>query len=373
MPFSNPIVAGEDLVRTGIRSPNYVTGSTGWRIAQDGSAEFNSLTVVGAALIGGSVTLDQAGDGLFVYSGAPAAGNLLIALTPTAGTDAYGNAYSAGLTFGSSAQQHITMHQAGDGLFVYNGNPGAGRLLLSISPTAGADAYGNSYPSGIGMGGKITLDPSVPKIVVNNNSNDTIEVNPTGSSVPTIYFRNHNGQYGWLNSVTAGVMEMSSDASGTYRSRALVETNDVALQCIQIAGGTLVSGLGAQVASPIAYAFPALYVLGAGGAGSGPVNCSTVTADSISCVKPFSIVGTTNGSGDFNLGNAIATAFGWTTLLGASVWNGDGVARANIVISKSTGAGTYGTSWNVRVTQGNTGAAVAGVAVRFDGIATGHP
>ena len=52
MPFTNPIVAGEDLIRSGIRSPNYVAGTggapgTGWRIAQDGSAEFSNLTVRG--------------------------------------------------------------------------------------------------------------------------------------------------------------------------------------------------------------------------------------------------------------------------------------------------------------------------------------
>ena len=43
MPFSNPIVAGEELIRTSIKSPGFTTGVTGWRIAADGSAEFNNL------------------------------------------------------------------------------------------------------------------------------------------------------------------------------------------------------------------------------------------------------------------------------------------------------------------------------------------
>lgn len=47
MGFSNPIVGGEDLIRSGIRSPNYVAGSAGWRIAQDGSAEFNNVLIRG--------------------------------------------------------------------------------------------------------------------------------------------------------------------------------------------------------------------------------------------------------------------------------------------------------------------------------------
>lgn len=36
-------------------------------------------------------------DGLFVYSGTPAAGNLIISAAAEAGTDPYGNAYPKGL------------------------------------------------------------------------------------------------------------------------------------------------------------------------------------------------------------------------------------------------------------------------------------
>lgn len=45
MPFTDPIVADTDLVRTAIRSPNYVAGATGWTINQDGSAEFTNVQV----------------------------------------------------------------------------------------------------------------------------------------------------------------------------------------------------------------------------------------------------------------------------------------------------------------------------------------
>lgn len=50
MTFRNSILAGEDLVRTAIRSPDYVAGLLGWRIARDGSAEFNNVTVRGEFL-----------------------------------------------------------------------------------------------------------------------------------------------------------------------------------------------------------------------------------------------------------------------------------------------------------------------------------
>lgn len=55
MEFSNGIVGGSDeLVRDGIQSRGFVSGSTGWRINRDGSAEFNDVTVRGAFQIGSS-------------------------------------------------------------------------------------------------------------------------------------------------------------------------------------------------------------------------------------------------------------------------------------------------------------------------------
>lgn len=45
MPFNNPILAGEELIRSAIRSEDFITDVSGWRIARDGSAEFNSLSV----------------------------------------------------------------------------------------------------------------------------------------------------------------------------------------------------------------------------------------------------------------------------------------------------------------------------------------
>jgi hypothetical protein len=44
MSFGNPVVGQEELIRDAIRSTNYVQGVSGWRIARDGSAEFNTGT-----------------------------------------------------------------------------------------------------------------------------------------------------------------------------------------------------------------------------------------------------------------------------------------------------------------------------------------
>lgn len=50
--FSNPVAAGGGaLVRDNMHSPNFVTGSTGWSIGQDGSAEFNNVTIRGVLTV----------------------------------------------------------------------------------------------------------------------------------------------------------------------------------------------------------------------------------------------------------------------------------------------------------------------------------
>lgn len=52
MAFRNSILAGEELIRTGMRSANYVAGLAGWRVARNGDAEFNDLTVRGTFATG---------------------------------------------------------------------------------------------------------------------------------------------------------------------------------------------------------------------------------------------------------------------------------------------------------------------------------
>jgi len=58
--FDNPLTAGTVLVRSAIQSQNYIQGSTGWKVAQDGSAEFNNVTVrgtvTGSTINGGTIT-----------------------------------------------------------------------------------------------------------------------------------------------------------------------------------------------------------------------------------------------------------------------------------------------------------------------------
>ena len=65
-----------------IQSPNFVAGSMGWIIRKDGTAEFNGIVVRGNAQFGngffsnGDGTLSTIA-GLYIYSGVPAAANLI--------------------------------------------------------------------------------------------------------------------------------------------------------------------------------------------------------------------------------------------------------------------------------------------------------
>lgn len=68
MPFTNPLVAGTTLIRSAIKSPDYVAGTSGWQISKDGSAEFNDVTVRGAL-----VSIGDNGSEVDIHTGATGA------------------------------------------------------------------------------------------------------------------------------------------------------------------------------------------------------------------------------------------------------------------------------------------------------------
>jgi hypothetical protein len=97
----NPVVGGTVLRIPAIQSPNYVPGVSGWIIKIDGSAEFNNLTIRGT-FSGTDFIINTAG--IFFYNGTPANGNLVLSVSAMAGTDAFGNAYPAGISVVASIQ-----------------------------------------------------------------------------------------------------------------------------------------------------------------------------------------------------------------------------------------------------------------------------
>lgn len=115
MAFSNPIVAGLELLIQAIQSPNFITGVSGWRIAKDGSAEFNNLVIRGT-FFGADFIVNSSG--IFFYNGTPAAGNLLISLASSAGTDSFGNVYPQGLDI-MAAGKSVVMGLTGGAPLLY--------------------------------------------------------------------------------------------------------------------------------------------------------------------------------------------------------------------------------------------------------------
>lgn len=196
--FEQPITAGTVLIRSDIRSQNFVAGSAGWRIEADGDAEFNSVIIRGGTVVSGLA---------LYYNGTPAAGNLVMSISATAGVDSFGNAYVAGVgvygtadkvTVKSSTGNTAVLRadapsyvadstapglelrratEAGDGASIteYDDTFDHGMLLLSPSPVhsgAGGDDF--SY---IQMIGRFSADPSIQ--LVAGGTNGFVSINGT--------------------------------------------------------------------------------------------------------------------------------------------------------------------------------------------------
>jgi len=102
----NPVVGGTVLRRAAIQSPNFVTGSAGWSINQDGSAEFNNVTIRNGQVVSGTA-LYYSGTGL------PAANTLAASISAAGGTDGTaGNVYLAGFTtYGKTGLTYYAQQQ----------------------------------------------------------------------------------------------------------------------------------------------------------------------------------------------------------------------------------------------------------------------
>lgn len=84
-----PVFGAGILRYPALQSPNFVTGSTGWTIKQDGSAEFNNVTIRNGQIISGT--------SLFYSTTTPQLGKLNASISGSSGTDSAGNDYLAGV------------------------------------------------------------------------------------------------------------------------------------------------------------------------------------------------------------------------------------------------------------------------------------
>jgi hypothetical protein len=93
--FNDPISGSQGaLLVPQVESPNFVSGSVGWIIRQDGSVEFNNGIFRGTVTAGSFIGTDFEVTplGAFFYSGPPTLGNLIISIAPPGvTTDRFGN------------------------------------------------------------------------------------------------------------------------------------------------------------------------------------------------------------------------------------------------------------------------------------------
>jgi len=147
MGFQNPIVGGTALRIPAIQSPNYNPGVAGWIIKIDGSAEFNNLTIRGE-FDGQDFIINSAG--IFLYSSAPANGNLIGSWTSASGTDTFGNAYQAGLTLYSTQGTINFTDSGGDVLATWTDTVNGS--IIEIGVGGGAASVDFTPPSGPAAG-----------------------------------------------------------------------------------------------------------------------------------------------------------------------------------------------------------------------------
>lgn len=147
MGFRQPILAGNTLVRDAIQSNPFTAGVTGWRISRNGDAEFHNGMFYGNILI-------QNNEGVFEYSGTPAAGNLVASFAPVAGVDSFGNSYSAGLSVGAAGAAGVRCGFSGTTGLIFWPN-----TVPNIS--LDAKAQSNHQGSGTGQVAFLTLGSAI--------------------------------------------------------------------------------------------------------------------------------------------------------------------------------------------------------------------
>jgi len=162
----NPVVGGTVLRRAAIQSPNFVTGSAGWQISQNGDVEFNSGTFRGN-IVGGS---------LYIYSGVPALGNPPIFWASKGLVDPFGNVLPtiAGVAASGSFGAGDAITYPG-GTVGYNGTPAANNMIYSDSPAGFTDPFGNVVLSGravYALNTALMLNPAATNILTFTNSSN---------------------------------------------------------------------------------------------------------------------------------------------------------------------------------------------------------
>jgi hypothetical protein len=212
----NPVVGGEVLRRAAIQSPNYVLGLSGWTINQDGSAEFNNLTIRGT-FKGTDFEINVNGE--FFYSGTPATGNLVASNTPAAGTDQYGNIYLANVSsYGAGFASSL-----GSGFVtLYNGSLAVGWTPQATLATGISGGLFLTAALGITLADAATAGAGLT--VTGGLITDTLTVNgSTSTGTPS---NNNTSQNGLTDGTIAGTSGAQSAGTAHTHSHGSYAVNN---------------------------------------------------------------------------------------------------------------------------------------------------
>ena len=193
----NPVVGGIVLRRQAIQSPDYVPGVSGWTINQDGSAEFNNLTIRGT-FMGTDYEINTSG--AFFYSGTPAAGTL-IASTATGDIVDWYDRFAASLNGGF--------------VNLYSGSLAGGwSVTATIEGSTGAQGLILTAALSILLGDAVTAAAGLA--VTGGLTTDTLSVG--GSSSTGVPSNNNTSTNGLTNGQIAGTSgaQSAGNASGTW-------------------------------------------------------------------------------------------------------------------------------------------------------------
>jgi hypothetical protein len=276
--FQDELAGGTVLVRPALQSPGYVAGVSGWAVFIDGSAEFNNLTIRGV-FQGTNFILNS--NGLFLYSGTPAAGNLIASITPTFGTDTFGNTYLEGVnSYAGSAFAGLV----------------AGNLLLGlIAQPAASGVVGLSGTDTVFLSSPTASDPDAATLAL--VAGDTTVTPRSAAGYPHVDIGAATaGTLAWINgaiiasTVSAGtstaetwhapaynanwsgttVYGALAGGLGTLRYRKDAEDNTWLLGCFTAAAGaaSAVFQLPTGYRPATNYPFPVAFISGGGVAGN---------------------------------------------------------------------------------------------------------
>ena len=214
------------------------------------------------AVIAQLVIIEGPDDGLFVYSGTPAFGNLSDSITSMAGTDEFGNAYLAGTaSYGSSAGLRTAVQlstASGSGVTFYHATTAAGPWHAASQITADSVGQLSIVPSVPIPGGftTLTVDGASP-----NTQGSAAEIQgplaigTAAGSIREFYTPSGGDDFAALDT-----------ALGTYGSADLVPgTYELSAQ-LPVAGATLQGCDMASIIKPFGGYAGALLAAGAKGA-----------------------------------------------------------------------------------------------------------